>query len=84
MRFQVRLEQKAQKQLERLPEVYRLKVLALLPAIAEDPYIGKKLKGKLKGSYSYRAWPYRITYKVYKRILVVVIVKVEHRQGIYK
>ena len=78
------MEAKAQKELARLPEIFRLKVLAILPEIAANPFLGKKLKGELAGSYSYRAWPYRITYKIYKQILVIVVVKVEHRQGAYK
>lgn len=84
MKFQIRLEKIAQRQLNKLPEAFRIKVLTLLPIIAENPYSGKKLKGELAGSYSYRAWPYRITYKIYKEILVVIVVNVEHRQGAYK
>ncbi len=84
MPYQIRLEKKAQKELEKLPEIFRLKVLAILPEIAVNPFLGKKLKGELAGSYSYRAWPYRITYKIFKQVLVVVVVKVEHRGSAYK
>lgn len=50
----------------------------------EDPFIGKKLEGRFEGAYSYRVWPYRIIYRVYKNLLIVVVVHVGHRQGVYK
>jgi len=83
MAWEIKLEKKAQKELDGIPDKYRRKILAILPIIAEDPFMGKKLEGKLVGLYSYRIWPYRIIYKIYKKLLVVVIIRIGHRQGIY-
>jgi len=49
-----------------------------------DPFIGKNLKGERKGQYSYEVWPFRIIYEVYKSELIVLIIKVGHRQGVYQ
>ena len=81
MLFQVRFEKKAEKDLERIPKVHKARILAVLPAISQNPYLGKKLDGELAGSYSYRVWPYRIIYKIYKEVLVVVVLKIKHRGG---
>ena len=84
MAWEIKLEKKAQKELDRVPSQYRKRILAILPAIAEDPFTGKKLVGELAGLYSYRVWPYRIIYKIYKKLLVIIIIRIGHRQGVYK
>ena len=82
--WRVVLARKAEKQLGKLPIRARARVLFLVGQIAHDPYVGKKLSGNLKGEYSVRSWPYRILYKINKRELIVLVVKIEHRQGVYK
>jgi len=84
MVWEVRLEKKAQKELDKIPLQYQRRILATLSIIASDPFVGKKLTGKLIGSYSYRIWPYRIIYKVYRNILLVIIIRIGHRQGVYE
>jgi mRNA interferase RelE/StbE len=84
MEWEIKFKKEAQKELDRIPIQYQRKFLAILPIIASDPFVGKKLNGKLAGLYSYRVWPYRIIYKIYKKVLVVIIIHIGHRQGIYK
>ena len=50
--------------------------------LANNPYIGKKLKGELTGQYTLRIWPYRILYQIHKDVIVIKSIK--HRQGAYK
>ncbi len=83
MAWEIRIAKKAQKGIDRIPFQYQRKILAVLPAIAKDPFIGKKLAGELAGLYSYSVWPYRIIYRVYKRLLLIIIIRVGHRQGVY-
>ncbi len=83
MKWEIKIEKRAQKELNRIPLLYQKKILAVFPIIAANPFCGKKLEGELAGFYSYRVWPYRIIYRIYKQILVIVIVQVGHRQGIY-
>lgn len=84
MKWEVRFKKEAQKDLAKIPKTYQKRILITLPILAENPYIGKKLGGKFKGAYSYRVWPYRIIYKIYKRILLVIIIRIGHRQRAYK
>jgi len=82
--YQLKIEQEAKKQLARIPKIYQNKILTTLLIIQQDPLSGKKLEGKFKGAYSYRVWPYRIIYKIYKNLLLIVVIRIGHRQGIYK
>ncbi len=84
MEYQVIIEPKAKKQLNKIPHIYRDKLYKTLRSLAEDPFQGKKLEGELKGQYSTRVWPYRIIYQIYKKQLFISIIDVGHRQGAYK
>jgi addiction module RelE/StbE family toxin len=84
MAWEIRFEKRTQKELDKIPIKYQKRILAVLPAIADNPFVGKKLNGKLAGLYSYHVWPYRIIYKIYKKALVVVIICIGHRQGVYR
>ena len=51
--------------------------------LANNPYIGKKLKGELTGQYTLRIWPYRIVYFI-KPNKDIVITDIGHRKDIYR
>lgn len=83
MAFHLKIEPKAEKQLNNIPEPYHSKILVSLASIALNPWVGKKLKGKYAGSYSLKAWPYRIIYDIYKNNLLILVIKIKHRGGAY-
>ncbi len=83
MAFHLRLDPKAERQLNKIQEPYHSKILVSLASIAANPWIGKKLKGKYAGSYSVKAWPYRIIYDIYKNNLLVLVIKIKHGGGVY-
>lgn len=84
MAFILQIKPKAEKALDKLPEVYRLRIRQTLRDILFDPFSGKKLSGKKKGQYSARVWPYRIIYHIEKRELIIIVIDIDHRQGVYK
>lgn len=84
MEYQIRFEPGAKKELAKIPKKYQGKILCILPDLAKNPFQGKKLQGKLEGVYSYRVWPYRIIYKIYKTQLLIIIIHIGQRQGVYK
>jgi mRNA interferase RelE/StbE len=82
--FQAVLRKSAQKELNNLAEKDKAKVSAAILTLSQNPFIGKKLSGELAGLYSYRVWPFRIIYDVYKNQLMIHILRIAHRQGSYK
>ncbi len=70
------------KQLKKLPISARKKITRKIEILATNPKVAKKLKGKYKDYYSFRAWPYRIIYKLTKK--TILIYSVVHRQSVYK
>jgi mRNA-degrading endonuclease RelE of RelBE toxin-antitoxin system len=76
------LQREAEKQFRKLPTVAQKKITKKLREIAEEPLSGKQLNGEYDGVYSYRAWPYRILYRL--RNGEVEVCSIAHRQGVYK
>lgn len=82
--MQIILSKNAAKHLERLPKSEKLKIEKKLLRLAENPYSGKKLSGKLDESRSLKAWPYRIIYSINESDKIVEVSEILHRQGAYK
>jgi mRNA interferase RelE/StbE len=82
--YRVELVKKAKKDLEKIPKRHQRRIDATLVFIGEEPYRGKKLRGDYEGYYSVRIGPYRIIYTVKRRRLLVLVIRVGHRQGVYK
>lgn len=84
MQYDLKVKPSAQKKLDKLPKADYYRILAAFSILAQNPFIGKKTKGEYAGSYSYRVWPYRIIYDIYKKELLVLVVRIGLRQGVYK
>ena len=83
MAFVLQIKPKARKNLNKIPEAYRPRIWQALREIEADPFFGKKLSGRRQGQYSVRVWPYRIIYIIKKTELIVLVIDVGHRQGVY-
>ena len=83
MDYQLVIPKKVEKELEKINKPHKLRILAVLNDLRKNPFIGKKLKGKYKGQYSYKVWPYRIIYEIYQKKLIILIIHIGHRQGTY-
>ena len=84
MAFVLKIKSKAEKKINALNDKDYARVMQILSAIKEDPFFyGKKLHGKHQDEYSVRVWPFRILYKIYKKELIISVIDVGHRQGVY-
>lgn len=75
---------RAKKELLRLHPKQQARIEAAIDALQINPFLGKKLEGKFQGSWSFRVWPYRIIYRIHQRTVTVTVLKIGHRQGVYK
>ena len=82
--MKVELTSFAKKQLKKIPKRETIKIARRMLSLRQDPYLGKKLDGKLSYLYSLRAWPYRILYSINKQKTILTIETIEHRQSAYK
>lgn len=82
--YEVVLRKLAAKNLQKIDSRYKQRILDALVYLQTDPSIGKSLQGSLKGFFSLRVWPYRIIYTIHQRELIVLVVDIDHHQGVYK
>ncbi len=63
----------------------RQRIIARIRALAEDPRPqgAEKLSGS-RDRYRIRQGDYRILYEIQDDILIVVVVKIGHRRGVYR
>lgn len=78
------LPQKVQKSAHKLPKHIQEHLPRALLSIKQNPLIGIKLHGELAGYYKYRIGDYRLVYRFNTKTSKVEVVKIEHRQGVYK
>lgn len=78
------LAKKAQKNLQKIDKRYQFRFQRAFEELKKDPFLGKPLWGEFQGYYSLRIGVYRMIYTIHHDRLVIVVVNVEHRQGVYK
>jgi mRNA interferase RelE/StbE len=85
MPYQVIFAKSAQKELDKLPKAFGLKVLAKIEVLSDNPrpHGCKKLEGS-QNNYRIRVNDYRIIYSIYDKELIVDIVKIDDRKQIYR
>lgn len=76
--------QSVRKNLKRLPTHVHGKIVSALGKIQDNPLMGIKLHGELSDYCKLRVGDYRILYKFDKKASIVEVVKIEHRQGVYR
>ena len=74
MAYPVVLVKRAQKDFNRVNLNYRIKMFSALFVLAEEPFIGKAMRGKYKDHRSYTVWPFKIIYQIVNTKLVVLLI----------
>ena len=87
MKYKVIIRQKAEKQLNKLDDSMKLKIMRYIKQNlnnTDNPKkFGKALRYNLKGFWRYRVENYRIIAKIEKDELVILIVQMDKRDKIY-
>ena len=81
--YRLLFSKKAQRDIEQLTAQQKVKLQeTLLQVLVRTPHAGKKLKGKLKGLYSYRLnRKDRIVYEIIEEDEVVFVIRVKTHYG---
>jgi mRNA interferase RelE/StbE len=81
-RFKIIFAPTAEKQFLRLNKLVRVRIAAAVAKLADEPLLGKLLKGQLKEYRSYRVGDYRVIYYSKQREVFVYVVAVAHRRDV--
>lgn len=78
------IEKSVQERLTKLPLYIHKKLIKVIENLSFNPLKGVKLQGELSKYYKLRVGDYRVIYQLDLGKSQVIIIKVEHRQGVYK
>ena len=83
MSYSLLIEKSAQKELGKLAKPERAKIIAAIKGLENNPHpVGsKKLIGRK--AWRLRVGNYRVIYEINENSLIILVVKVGHRQGVY-
>jgi mRNA interferase RelE/StbE len=86
MAYEVVLKPSARRDVERLAKDVPQRVTAKLTALGDNPRppCVEKLKGQAERLYRVRTGDYRIVYAIDDQVLLVLVVRVQHRRDIYR
>ena len=77
------IEPPAERFILQLRKEEQIKLLDAIEQLENNPRLGKELVGRLQGLRSLRMDSYRIIYKVEDLKLLVLVLRIGHRENIY-
>jgi mRNA interferase RelE/StbE len=83
--YRVEIENRCLRELKKLDRRAVLRAFELIQkTIARDPHAGKALAGRYKGLHSLRFSSCRVVYEIQEKRLVIVVLRISHRQDVYE
>jgi mRNA interferase RelE/StbE len=82
--YKIVFHKEAQKEFLKIPKSNKELITAKLLDLQEGDFEGdKSLKGKHKGKFRKRTGNYRIIYLLENNIILIIILRIEHRKEVY-
>jgi mRNA interferase RelE/StbE len=80
----LKIKKSALKELQRLDKPVRERLVAAIDELAENPHVGKLLKGDFSGLRRLRVGAFRIIYEINEGEVLVLILRVAQRKNAYR
>ena len=84
MIYCVKVKASAAKALKKIAIKDRERLIVAIDALSTNPAAGGVLKGEFSGLRRLRVGDYRIVYEINGSELIVLIIRIGHRQGVYR
>ena len=83
-KFELRFKKSVARDLRRIPVVEVKKILKRIDGLSENPRAVGCVKRAGNDKYRIRQGRYRILYQIVDKELIIYVVKVAHRSGVYQ
>ena len=80
MLYSLKIKQSALKELQKINKQERTRVIAAIEQLAENPHIGKLLKGEFSGLRRIRSGNYRVIYEINEGEVLILVLRIAHRK----
>jgi len=82
--YTIILEKEAEKFLFKIEKTTAERITKRIHELKNNSELGKPLVGKLSGLWSLRIGDYRAIYQIRKEQIIILVLKIGHRENIYK
>jgi len=82
--FKIKFEKRAEDFFNKLDNSSKIIVGKKIEKLKQNPELGKPLTANLAGLWSLRIEKYRAIYQIKKEELIIFILKLGHRKGVYE
>ena len=84
MLYSLKIKQSALIELKNIPKSDRNRIISAIDRLAENPHIGKLLKGNFSGLRRIRIGQYRTIYEINEDEIVILVLRIAHRKESYR
>ncbi len=84
MPYSLKIKQSALKEIQRLDKSQQIRLIEAIDKIADNPHIGKLLKGEFSGLRRIRVGSYRVIYEINEGEVLILILRIAHRKDVYR
>jgi mRNA interferase RelE/StbE len=84
VRYSLQIKESAFKELGKISKSDRLRIIAAIDNLPDNPWVGKSLKGEMSGLRRLRVGNYRVVYEVIDQEVLILVVRVAHRRHVYR
>ena len=84
MPYSLKIKQSALKEIQKLDKPNRKRLIEAIDNLADNPHVGKLLKGDLSGLRRIRIGSYRVIYEINEGEVLVLVLRIAHRKNAYR
>ena len=84
MNWKIQIPNRVRKELLKLPIKLVTRVAKAIDRLAENPYPKGAKKLKNSEAWRIRVGDYRVIYEIHEQFLLIRIIRVRHRKGVYR
>ena len=84
MSYRIRIEKQVKKDLENITKHDKEKILKSIYLLASNPHPAASTKLVNRAQYRLRVGRYRVIYEIHNNELLIIVIKVGHRNSVYE
>ena len=84
MSYSLKIKKTALKELQQFDKPARERIVSAIEQLADNPHVGKLLKGNFSGLRRIRVGSYRVIYEISETEVLVLVLRIAQRKDAYR
>lgn len=84
MPYSLKIKKTALKELQQFDKPTRARIVSAIDQLADNPHVGKLLKGNFSGLRRIRVGSYRVIYEISETEVLVLVLRIAQRKDVYR